>query len=165
MIDLSANRVQRTCYWSGVVSAKVYISGALTNTMNPTEALAFYEAIGSLCKELGMQPYIPHLCTDPRTDASITPKEVYEWDAQEITTSELLIAYVGIPSLGIGMELARATMSGIPIILLYERKTRISRLARGIPTIIAEIQFNDHEDALAQLKDVLYQWQRSGDGV
>jgi len=146
------------------MSAKAYISGPIT-TINPTEVLAFYEAIGSLCREIGLQPYVPHLDTDATTDVSITPSEVYEKDVQEIITSELLIAYVGIPSVGVGAELGRAAMNGIPVILLYERGARVSRLVRGIPTVVAEIQFNDYEDALAQLKSVLYKWQQSGDGV
>ena len=58
------------------------------------------------------------------------------------------------------MELAYAENNKIPIILLYETGKRISRFPRGIPTVIAEIQFNDYEDALNQLKEVLLKWKQ-----
>jgi hypothetical protein len=84
---------------------------------------------------------------------------------QQIMSSDLLIAYVGTPSLGVGAGLECATAKGVPIILLYEKGARVSRIVRGIPTVIAGIQFSDCKDALTQLKSVLYQWQQSGDSV
>jgi hypothetical protein len=44
---------------------KVYISGALTGIDNPSSTKAFYEAIASLCQEMGFQVHVPHLITDP----------------------------------------------------------------------------------------------------
>jgi hypothetical protein len=69
----------------------------------------------------------------------------------------LVIAYLGFPSFGVGMELAYAEINNIPLILLYERGKNISRFPRGIPTVISEIQFNSYEDALAQLRSILEQ--------
>lgn len=140
------------------MSARVYISGALTGIANPTRTTAFYEAIGTLCKEMGLGAYVPHLNTDPIRNPGITPREVFQTDKHRVSTSDLLIAYVGMPSLGVGMEIAYAEEMGTPIILLYEKGQRISRFPRGIPTVISEIQFNDYEDALTQLKGVMEKW-------
>lgn len=140
---------------------KVYVSGALTDVKNPLETKALYEKIGSVCEEIGLQPYVPHLHTDPVNNPDITPREVFDKDKHQVSISDLVIAYLGSLSFGVGMELAYAESNKIPIILLYETGKLISRFPRGIPTVIAEIQFNDREDALNQLKTVLLNWKNS----
>jgi nucleoside 2-deoxyribosyltransferase len=140
---------------------KVYVSGALTDVKNPLETKALYEKIGSVCEEIGFQPYVPHLHTDPVNNPDITPREVFDKDKHQVSISDLVIAYLGSLSFGVGMELAYAESNKIPIILLYETGKLISRFPRGIPTVIAEIQFNDREDALNQLKTVLLNWKNS----
>jgi nucleoside 2-deoxyribosyltransferase len=137
---------------------KVYISGALTGIKNSVEIKDFYEAIGSLCQKIGFQAYVPHLKTDPTNHPDVSPSQVFETDKHQVSTSDLVIAYLGIPSFGVGMELAYAETNTIPLILLYEQGKNISRFPRGIPTIISEIQFSSHEDALAQLRSILEQW-------
>jgi nucleoside 2-deoxyribosyltransferase len=139
---------------------KIYVSGALTDVENPAEIKAFYEKIGLLCEEIGFQSYVPHLHTDPVNNPDITPREVFDKDKHEVSISDLVIAYLGSLSFGVGMELAYAENNKIPIILLYETGKRISRFPRGIPSVIAEIQFNDYEDALNQLKNVLLKWKQ-----
>lgn len=113
-----------------------------------------------VCEEVGLQAYVPHLHTDPVNNPDITPREVFEQDKHQVSISDLVIAYLGSLSFGVGMELAYAENSKIPIILLYEAGKRISRFPRGIPSVIAEIQFNDYEDALNQLKNVLLKWKQ-----
>lgn len=137
---------------------KVYISGALTGIENPLKIKAFYEAVGSLCQEIGFQAYVPHLNTDPTNHPDVSPRQVFETDKHQVSTSDLVIAYLGCPSFGVGMELAYAEMNAIPLILLYEQGKNISRFPRGIPTVISEIQFSTYEDALTQLKSILEQW-------
>ena len=136
----------------------IYVSGALTGIENPERIKAFYETIGSLCEEIGFEAYVPHINTDPINNPDISPRQVFETDKSQVTASDLVIAYVGYPSFGVGMELAYAETNSIPIILLYEKGKEISRFPRGIPTVIVEIQFKDYEDALTQLKSVLEQW-------
>lgn len=137
---------------------KIYISGALTGIKNSAEIKAFYEAIGSLGQEMGFQAYVPHLKTDPTNNPDVSPRQVFETDKHQVSASDLVIAYLGFPSFGVGMELAYAEINNIPLILLYERAKNISRFPRGIPTVISEIQFNSYEDALAQLRSILEQW-------
>lgn len=138
--------------------SRIYISGALTGIENAAVIKAFYEAIGSLCQEIGFNVYVPHLSTDPINNPDVSPRLVFETDKHQVSTSDLVIAYLGFPSFGVGMELAYAETNAIPIIFLYERGKGISRFPRGIPTVICEIQFNDYEDALTQLKSILEQW-------
>ncbi len=141
-----------------IVQKRVYISGALTGIEKPEEIKAFYEAIGSLCQEMGFQAYVPHTNTDPINNPDLSPRHVFETDKHQVSTSDLVIAYLGYPSFGVGMELAYAEINNIPLILLYERGKNISRFPRGIPTVISEIQFNSYEDALSHLRSILKQW-------
>jgi len=134
------------------MTTRVYISGALTSVPDPTRIKAFYEAIGDVCHKVGFDVYLPHLNSDPQKHPDLTPRQVFELDKNKVCASDLVTAYVGIPSLGVGMELAYAESAGIPIILLCEQETRISRFPLGIPTLVETIRFLDFEDALKKLR-------------
>ena len=105
---------------------------------------------------------MPHLNTDPIANPDLSPREVFETDKHQVTNSDLVIAYLGYPSFGVGMELAYAEVNAIPAILMYEKGKKISRFPRGIPTVIYEIQFDDYDDALTQLKSFLENYDRDG---
>jgi nucleoside 2-deoxyribosyltransferase len=132
-------------------TVNVYISGPLTNTEHSDELKAFYETIGVLCQKLGLKPHIPHLVTDPKKHPHVTPREVFDIDKKQVLSSSFLIAYVGEPSLGVGMELAYAESAGIPVITIAKRGAHVSRLARGIPAIAKEIIYSNEVDALKSL--------------
>ena len=110
---------------------KIYVSGALTGIENPEGTKYFYEAIGLLWEEIGYQAYVPHLNTDPIKNPNITPRKVFETDKHQVSTSDLVIAYLGCPSFGVGMELAYAETKGIPIILLYEQGKKNIKISPG----------------------------------
>lgn len=131
---------------------KVYLSGALTGIEKPEKVRKFYEDIGLLCRRLNLTPYIPHTVSDPIFNHKLDPREVFEIDKQRVKQSDLVVAYLGLPSLGVGMELAYAECHAIPIIILYESGKPVSRFARGIPTIISEISFNTERDAFDKLE-------------
>ncbi|AFY46385.1 hypothetical protein Nos7524_0473 [Nostoc sp. PCC 7524] len=139
---------------------RVYVSGALTGINNLDSVKEFYVTIGLLSEKMGFQTYIPHLKTDPIQHPDISPCTVFETDKHQVTESDLVIAYIGYASLGVGMELAYAETYAIPIILLYEKDKVISRFPRGIPTVFSEIAFTDYKDALAQLEIVLKKWRQ-----
>lgn len=135
---------------------KAYVSGALTGIPNPEEIKAFYEAIGDLCRQQGLEAYIPHQAgTDPIKNPAVTPSQVYKVDKAHVTESDLVVAYVGLPSLGVGAELGWAEAYNIPVILLAERGKKISRMILGMPNIVARVEFNDYNDGLDQLGRVL----------
>ncbi len=133
----------------------VYISGALTGLENPDNQKRFYERIASLCEEIGLEAYLPHKHTDPVNHPYISPQEVFERDRRAVRKADLVIAYVGIPSLGVGMELAYAEVFDIPVILLAEEDRKISRFVLGIPNVKGVVRFKTREEALEKLKDNL----------
>ena len=131
----------------------VYISGALTG-LSPEDASklkAFYERIGKICEGLHFDPYVPHLHSDPIAHAHFTPSQVDEIDRREVAKADLIIAYVGVPSTGTGIEVEIAHHAGRPVVLMFEKDRAVSRLVRGNPAIIYEIAFTDFGNAFEML--------------
>jgi hypothetical protein len=137
------------------MATQVYISGALTGVSNPDALKAFYEAIAKVCEGVNMVPYVPHLVSDPVQNPGMTPREVYELDRDKVAHSDLVIAYVGAPSLGVGSEIEIARENSVPVILLMENTARVSRMIRGNPAVIAELKFSGYDNGLRQLSDLL----------
>lgn len=134
---------------------QVYISGALTGVSKPDALKDFYEAIAEVCEKANMQPYVPHLVSDPTQNPDMTPKEVYKLDRDKVAHSDLVIAYVGVPSLGVGSEIEIARENNVPVILLMEKTAHVSRMVRGNPAVIAGLRFSDYDDGLKQLSGLL----------
>ncbi len=139
---------------------KAYLSGALSALLDPRETKAFYERVAAACEGEGVDLYLPHQVSDPLLRPDLTPREVYDLDRSQIERSELVIAYVGVASLGVGCEVEIAHALGIPVLLLYESDARISRMLRGNPAVVAEIAFDSYEEAPGQIADWLRLWQR-----
>jgi hypothetical protein len=134
---------------------RVYISGALTGLPRPEATKAFYEALADVCAGAGMTAYVPHLSTDPLRYPELSSQEVYALDRSQVLASDLVIAYTGFPSLGVGMELEIAHQASIPVLLLAEEGTPLSRMARGCPAVIGEIFFNAQDEALERVRSWL----------
>lgn len=131
--------------------SQAYVSGALTN--NGRREL--YERIGDLLWRFGYMPYVPHLHTDPEKNPDAKPKEVYNVDMHQVDSSDLVVAYVGYPSLGTGAELERASSKGTHIILLYQKGEVVSRLVKGMPMVIGELEYEDEDHAINILNEFL----------
>ncbi len=68
---------------------------------------------------------------DPR---DVTPREVYEWDIQGcVKDCDLFVAFVDIPSTGLGYELGTAIEKyGKPVLILAHKDSVVTRLVEGI---------------------------------
>jgi len=135
----------------------VYISGALSD-LNPerrVELRTFYEKIGRLCDETGFAAHIPTFMND--SDRSGHYESVDDYVRKHICGARLLIAYVGEPSLGVGVGIEIAHHANVPVWLLAEKakfdEKRISQLARGNPACRkgVVITFTDTAHAEMQL--------------
>lgn len=136
------------------VNLKVYISGLLTTTGDlATQLTNFYESIAVVCSNMGLVPYLPHRHTPPQ-DTKISPEDVYNIDVRSVLDSQLFIAEISNASIGVGMELMLAIQAGIPIIVLYQKDARVSKMALGIKkkTVIV---YTDKNEALVLLFSVL----------
>lgn len=115
-----------------------------------------YASIGKLCEELGTNPYVPHASgTDPLTNPEVPAQDIWAKDKAEVEHADIIIAYVGTPSLGTGAELEIARVSGKDIILWWLEGEPVSRMARGNPAVVKMIEAKDTDDLLSQLKQIL----------
>lgn len=129
-------------------SRTAYISEPLTGTGERR----IFEKIAMLCNDLGITPYLPHIFADPITSPKIPAKTVWKWDHQEVSSSDVLIAYVGKPSLGVGAELEIARNACRDIILWYFKGEKVSRMALGNPAVKKIIIAKNEDDLYDQLK-------------
>lgn len=132
-----------------------YLSGALTES-GPEER-ALYETLQKATAEVGVELYCPHQHTDPLQGTTHTSKEIYELDKTRVTESEVVVAYIGFPSLGVGMEIEMASALGKPVVLLTENGKRVPRIVGGAPSVVYTVEFENPEDAARKLQQVLKQ--------
>jgi hypothetical protein len=64
-------------------------------------------------------------------EGSPDPNEVYRRDIGWINESETLIAEVSTPSHGVGYEISYALERGKPVLCLYQRGVRLSKMLTG----------------------------------
>lgn len=133
---------------------KIYISGALTNIPNPELVKAEYERTARFCETLGFDVYLPHTRTDPVKHADLPASEVFIRDERQIRLSSRMVAFLNIPSTGVGIEIPLALAYGVQVIVLRRLGLKVSRMALGCPGII-DIIYRDIEDALDQISHVL----------
>ncbi len=133
----------------------IYIAGTLTQAVSPEQIKKFYERIAEVVTQQGFEAYLPHKNTDPIQHAHISAREVYEKDYEMISNSDIMICFVGEPSLGVGTELEIAKNNDVKIILIYPEGQKISREALGNPAVAERIIYSSEEEALDKLGPIL----------
>lgn len=135
---------------------RIFFAGPLSNLSNPEKTKVFYKNMATVAETLGFSYFWAFLSgTDPEKNPDVPPQDVYSRDIAALDNSDIMIAYVGEPTTGTGIEIEHAHQTHKPVILLYEQNKRISRMLRGCPAIKKEIIFSSEEDALAQLQSYL----------
>ncbi len=135
---------------------RIFFAGPLTNLANPDKTKAFYRQLEDVARARGCTYFWAFRHgTDPVANPGVTPRDVYERDISELEKSDLMIAYVGEPSTGTGLEIEHARIKNIPVYLLYEKNKKISRMLRGCPAVKKELVFTSQDDALSQFDTLL----------
>jgi nucleoside 2-deoxyribosyltransferase len=135
---------------------RIFFAGPLTNLKDPATTKAFYRRLADVAKTNGFKYFWAFLSgTDPILNPDVTPQAVYHVDTKQLSQSDLIIAYMGEPSTGTGIEIEYANAHNIPVYILYEKGKRISRMLRGCPAIKKEIVFTDVDDAVRQFNAFL----------
>lgn len=122
---------------------EAYVSGALTSLEDGARTRLFYELLAEVVGAAGLRAYLPHRVTDPQAAAHLDPRAVYDIDRAHVTGSRVVVAYAGIPSFGVGIEVELAREHGIPVILVVERDRTVSRLLLGNPAVVEVVRFAD----------------------
>ncbi len=137
---------------------RIFFAGPLTDLKNPVKTKAFYRRLAAVAQKNGFDYFWAFLKgTDPIKNPDVSPTEVYKIDTHQLTHSDLMVAYMGEPSTGTGIEIEYAHRQNIPVYILYEKGKRISRMLRGCPAVKKELIFTSEEDALKQFDTLLKQ--------
>ncbi len=126
-----------------VAVGEAYISGALTALDDAPRTKLFYEVLAEIAGTTGLRAYLPHRVSDPVAAAHLDPRAVYEIDRAHVTSAAVVIAYAGIPSFGVGIEVELAREHSVPVIIVAERDRPISRLLLGNPAVVEVVKFAD----------------------
>lgn len=111
---------------------KIYISGPLQGSPDLDSARRFYDVLALIVGRAGCEPYVPHHSTDPVTAKSLTAPDVFTSDLAALNAADAVIAHVGLPSTGVGAEIALAAASDRKILGLKRPGEPSSRFAEGL---------------------------------
>ncbi len=92
-----------------------------------------YAAIVDYLQALGHRVPTAHLAhpESMAEEAVIEPQVVYQRDVQWLDQAQAVIAEVSTPSHGVGYEIAWALRAGKPVLCLYRRGARVSKMITG----------------------------------
>jgi 2'-deoxynucleoside 5'-phosphate N-hydrolase len=136
-----------------------YIAGPITNVEDFESQKRFYEALGLAAEEMGCRTCIPHRDNGENQKSHLEKSvaAVFAWATGAVHDCDVIVADVSEPSLGTGGELMEAFREGKPIVLLSKKGSRVSAFVRGNPAVVYHIEYDDQEQAVRQLKQVLRQ--------
>ncbi|HKY51610.1 MAG TPA: hypothetical protein VJP45_10170 [Candidatus Limnocylindria bacterium] len=126
-----------------VRTGEAYVSGALTALEDGARMRLFYELLAEVVETAGLRAYLPHRVSDPVTAAHLDPRAVYDIDRAHVTAARVVVAYAGIPSFGVGIEVELAREHAVPVVLVVERDRTVSRLLLGNPAVVDVVRFAD----------------------
>jgi hypothetical protein len=128
---------------TAVRTGEAYVSGALTALDDGARMRLFYELLAEVVETAGLRAYLPHRVSDPVAAAQLGPRAVYDIDRAHVTSARVVVAYAGIPSFGVGIEVELAREHSVPVILVVERDRTVSRLLLGNPAVVEVVRFAD----------------------
>lgn len=115
------------------------------------------ETYAKMIEQLGQHGKVltEHLGSDDvieSKDRSMTDKEIHDRDMQWIIESDLLVAEVTVPSLGVGYEIGRALEMGKPVLCLFQPETEfhLSAMIAGSDKVVMKY-YRNLKEAKAQI--------------
>lgn len=145
---------------------EAYLASALTGLNSEQKQLVFQlsDVISTICASHDIQLYEPRKRTDPVHHAEVPDAEVFKIDRERVMSTDLLIHLCHYPSTGAGEELDFAYNALVPMILVCQNETRVSRMITGIPSFKIRIEYSEPEElrqdlhrCLTQIRPILEQ--------
>lgn len=134
---------------------RIFFGGPLTNLSDPQHTKSLYKKLGELAEQHGIDYYWAYQRgTDPEEDPDVPPARVYQIDEYELEKSDAMVAYVGEPSIGTGIEIEYARTRDIPVYLFYRTGQKVSRMVLGSPAVKETIVYDSEEDAITKLESL-----------
>ncbi|HMV95173.1 MAG TPA: nucleoside 2-deoxyribosyltransferase [Anaerolineales bacterium] len=115
---------------------------------------AYQEIVAALEKD-GHEIPTSHLVQSEiaEKERQLTPQDVYERDVNWIRNCDTLIAEVSTPSHGVGYEIAFALGLGKPVLCIYQKDRRVSKMLSGNPDPKITTQaYGTVEEAISQAR-------------
>jgi len=114
---------------------KIYFAASLSGKNKHKES---YESIVNSLKDLGHKLISDHvLKTDYESVKNASDRELvkyYKKTLHNISDSDLIVAEVSHPTIGIGHEISLAMEKGKPAIVLYEEGVPIPQILKAVPS-------------------------------
>lgn len=134
----------------------IYFSCSITGGR---EDQAIYAAIVDALLAQGHQVPTAHLSSPDimAREAVVSPNEVYQRDVAWVNGCDALIAEVSTPSHGVGYEIALALVLGKPVLCLYRRGRRVSKMITGNDHPgLCQADYEDQASAVTLICDFLH---------
>lgn len=115
---------------------------------------AYQEIVAALEKD-GHEIPTSHLVQSEimEKERQLTPQDVYERDVNWIRNCDTLIAEVSTPSHGVGYEIAFALGLGKPVLCIYQKDRKVSKMLSGNPDPKITTQaYGTVEEAISQAR-------------
>ncbi|MGB9938309.1 nucleoside 2-deoxyribosyltransferase [Methanosarcina sp.] len=116
---------------------KIFLSGSIRGGRQLLETYRFmFDAL----EDAGVEVLSWHVA-DPeleKVEMRMTEEEIYARDMGLLVKSDALIAEVTVPSTGVGYEICRALVRGIPVLCLYSPDAAVSAMVLGNPDPLLE---------------------------
>lgn len=92
-------------------------------------------------------------------ERALTPQHVYERDVRWIKDCDVLIAEVSVPSHGVGYEIGYALNIGKPVLCLYQKERKVSKMITGNtdPAMVIK-EYSNIGEAISQARVFLLRY-------
>ena len=131
---------------------KFYFAGSIRGGR---DKLDIYKAMNEMLEEYGevLDKHVARSDVD-NLEQDYSKEFIYQRDMEWILESDILIAEVSQPSLGVGYEIGYAEKHQKPIIAFCEQDINLSRMISGNPNV-KTIYYRGKTDLLQKLEEVL----------
>ena len=140
---------------TGENKIKIYFCGSIRGGR---ELASTYEKI---IRMLGVHAQVltEHLGDDEAIsgqDALLTDREIHDRDLEWVKESDMVVAEVTVPSLGVGYEIGRAVEYKKPVLCLFQQNPgkRLSAMIGGCPGV-AVVHYKDPDELPEQLRQFI----------
>jgi len=115
---------------------------------------AYQEIVAALTAD-GHEIPTSHLAQSDvmENERELSPQDVYERDVNWIKKCDVLIAEVSVPSHGVGYEIGAALNIGKPVLCIYKKERKVSKMITGNSDPMLSIQaYTNVEEAISQVR-------------
>lgn len=123
---------------------KLFFSGSIRGGR---QLITTYEHIIRFLNSQGHLVLSEHVASKSleKSEARMSEREIFEKDIRWIEESDLLIADVTIPSIGVGYEICHAVSIGKPVLCVFKEGTKASAMVLGNKCVVTRSYSEQNE--------------------